>query len=209
MAVTLGRTTRTFTVALVLASSPGCSQLPSGVRPVGVDADQAAMNALEVYDSDGDHMLSRAELKPAPELALIYSSADSNGDTSLDHSELAKSFGTWANSSSGLTQQEFVVRIDGRPLSGATVVFTPASYLGDNIHEAIGVTGTNGGGQAGVAPDLMPDHLKAMRLLAPGLYRVSITHPTRSIPEQYNSRTQLGAKVPAEGQTLVWDLKSR
>ena len=45
----------------------------------------------------------------------------------------------------GLTRLGVQVRLDGRPLSGATVKLVPEKYLGSDIKAAVGVTGARGG----------------------------------------------------------------
>ena len=54
--------------------------------------------------------------------------------------EVAERFTVWASNPAAIMGNSYVVTLDGKPLSGATLTFVPESYLGENVKPATGDT---------------------------------------------------------------------
>jgi hypothetical protein len=105
----------------------------------------------------------------------------------------------------------FVVRVtlDGRPLNGATVTFTPEKFLGSHLKPAQGTTDSQGFARPTIDdPALRARHFAG----APyGLYRVEISS-NRPIPAKYNTQTTLGTEIAPGAMTadpIYFDLNTK
>jgi hypothetical protein len=117
---------------------------------------------------------------------------DRDGSGSIDRDEIAQRLAGLLKSRIGLTQLRARVTYRGRPLSGATVVFEPESYLGEEVQTAEGTTDSHGSAQMSIAQEHLPENVQNMRLVHCGTFKVRITHPKIKLPPQYNSETTLG-----------------
>jgi hypothetical protein len=129
------------TVALALALG-GCggsvtSQLPS------YDPEQAASVALELYDRNSDGTLVAEELRESPALAAGRPRIDLNSDGAITAEEMKSRFAALAEQSDVIAL-DLRVTSNKRPLSGATVTFTPEPFMGDGLQSYSGVTTDHG-----------------------------------------------------------------
>lgn len=180
-----------FALSLIAA---GCSHEPSRVSAPNVDPDTAAAAALELYDSNHDGSLSKAELVKNPAVLLSFAAYDQNGDGAIGGDEFVARLSDLYGKRIGLTEVSSKVTYQGRPLKDAVVVFEPEPYLGEEIPEARGTTDANGTATMTIAAEYLPENLRARKrsLTKVGTYKVRITHPSVSLPDKYNTQTTLG-----------------
>jgi hypothetical protein len=197
---------------LTLSLVAGCSGQPGRVETPGVDADDAAQAALELYDENGNGELDGSELAASPSLTNASPSYDGNKDGSLSQAELVAGMQSWSQRGIGALSLPFLVRLNGRPLEGAQIKLIPEPFLADAVKPASGVSDGAGAGSLSIAeadrPSGFPKNLPVMQ---PGLYLVEITHPTVTIPPAYNASTTLGIEAGIAGQNpsgVTWDLQS-
>jgi hypothetical protein len=170
---------------IALAAFVGCNDGSYTVDPVAV-----SNAAIEQYDKSGDGLLDKTELVACP--ALAREVRDESKDSKLSAEEIGAQIKSMFGQNAGVTPLSCTVILDGSPLSGATVKFVPESFLGPEIPEATGVTNSAGSADLGISPDKLPKALRRHHVLRAGIYRVEITHPTRTIPAKYNTETELG-----------------
>lgn len=185
----------------------GCSSGPSALTPPRIDADAAAAEAMKQYDKNQDGVLADAELDAAPELKGAMRTLDENGDGKVTESEIAARIASWEASGVGATTVKCTVTLDGRPLSGATITFKPAAYLGDGLPEAFGATTLNGMANLSV-PKEKRVPADAPPGLAQGFYLVSISKVDggrEQIPAKYNEQTELGMEVSLQNPDMMSD----
>jgi hypothetical protein len=117
----------------------------------------------------------------------------------------------WLEQKVGIRSFQCVVKLDGRPLEGATVKFVPEPFMGGAVEEASGVTDAGGSAVLAIDDAKLPENLKGFRGMKPGFYMVQITHPDKSIPDRYNIATILGQEISSDlgSVNVVFDLKSR
>ena len=191
-------------VALVVS---GCSGKPARIRPPDVDADAAADAALEQMDKNQDGQLDDAELGASPGLVYVKAAYDGDQNGSLSRDEVAAGLRRWTEGDAGAVVVSYIVQMDGRAFPGAQVRAVPEPFLGDAIKPA-----TGDHGYLAVAPEDRPANAPNLPLILPGLYRIEITHPSRTVPAKYNSQTTLGLEVSSAlrtDQAVVWDLRSK
>src|SRR3954463_12235157 len=143
----------TAAVALPLTS---CNSGPARVGQPAIDAASAGKKALELYDKDGNGVISGAELTQAPALASALARLDTNSDKGVDAEEIAARVNKWKELRTGLVSVKCRVTLDGRPVEGAQVVFEPEPFLGEGIKPAIGVTNPFGDAAPTVAAEDRP-----------------------------------------------------
>ena len=198
--------------ALVL-SACGCSGGPGRIATPDVDADDAASQAIELYDKNADARLDASELAACPSLNAALPMYDADKDGSLAEAEIAAGIGSWAASGAGAIPLPFRVTLDGKPLAGAQLKLTPAPFLGDAVKPALGEADAAGGGTFTMAPEDRPANVpKSLPVMQPGLYRVEITHPTVQVPAKYNVETTLGVESAMASQNpagVNWALTTK
>jgi hypothetical protein len=199
-----------FLLALPVLVLPGCSSRPEAVGQLELDPDGAATKALQRYDRNSDGSLSKEEIAEVASLVSAFSRFDKNSDELLSKDELASRFRSWVESASAAASVPIRVWLDDQPLVGAEVTFEPESFLADEIPPASGMTSEGGHVVPTVAKDKLPDHLKHVDVMRLGLYRVKITHPSKSIPAKYNTNTTRGMEVHpgTQGGITEFRLKS-
>jgi EF hand len=205
------RLTWQICVALALGCV-GCSRGPSAIRPPKVNATAAAAAALEQYDHNGDGQLSKDEWMASPELAAVAKQYDKDNDGQLTADEIAAGIAGWQQAGVGARSVPFAVRLNDKPLAGATVRLIPPPFLGDATKEASGETNSGGSGQFNMKPEDRPANAPNMALMQPGLYRVEVTHPTVKVPAKYNTATTLGIEITSANPGLEgvkWSLSSK
>jgi hypothetical protein len=192
----------------------GCSDRPSAVELPSVDASDVAAYAMEHYDTDQDGAINAAEMAAnCPPLATALASYDADNNGQLSAQEIEERTDRLYGASAAHISVECTVTWSGRPLRGATVKFRPVEMLESSIKPAQGVTNDSGVARIAMPTDQLPDDLKDVPLMLPGLYYVEITHPSASVPARYNTETRLGFEVdPAQertGTSAWFDLKPK
>jgi hypothetical protein len=180
---------RLLSALLVLA---GCSRGPARVDAPSVDPESAADKAIELYDSNQDQSLSNEELADCPGILASLSLYDPDGNRRVDRHEIVQRLKELLKNRVGLTQLRSHVTFRGKPLVGATIVFEPEPYLGTEVEAARGTTNSHGSAQMSVSEDILPGHVRTMKLMHYGTYKVRITHPSIKLPAKYNTQTTLG-----------------
>jgi hypothetical protein len=94
-------------------------------------------------------------------------------------------------------------------LRGATIVLEPEPYLGEGIQRAEGVTDGAGSAGLGIPPEHVPKHLRRLKSVHYGTFKVRITHPTIKIPAKYNIDTQLGYETEPGNPYVRFALTSK
>jgi hypothetical protein len=177
---------------VLLLTSAGClDRGPEKIRPVAVDPASAAASAMEKYDANHDGSLDKSELAASPALAAWFSVSDDNKMT--EDAIATRLAGMFTGTS--LLGVDCQVLLDGRPLSQATVRLVPEDIFGDALQPAEGITDESGAARPTIAAEDLPQNLQGTPLMAPGLYRVEITHSQVSLPSRYNAATELGMAI--------------
>ena len=190
----------------------GCSSRPSRVATPDISADEASKTAFELYDSDADGQLSKTELQKCPPLLLKLQEIDANGDQQLSANEIRQRVDAWLETRVGLvTGYKCKVLENGRPLAGATIENIPDEFLGDAIKPASGTSDSGGIASLAVAENNLPTDLHGLRGVQLGMYRVRITHPTKSIPKNYNEETTLACEIYPSGdpEMMTYDIRTK
>jgi len=198
------------TANLSLLLFVGCTGKPSRIVPPAIDPDQAARLAIAEYDGDSDGLLSTGEMDRCAGLKRAVELYDTNRDQSVSADEIAVRIRMWQESKVGLMPLGCYVKINDQPLEGATVRFVPESFLGEAVKPASGITRASGAASISVADADLPDDQKGLSAVHVGVYKVEITHPNRTIPSRYNTRTTLGQEIARDNpdvmQGVVFDL---
>lgn len=201
-----------FVGCLSLSIFHGCSRRPSRVKPPRMNSKMAASEALREYDQDGDGALSPDELKEIPGILEAIENYDTDGDGNVSAAEIAGRIRPWQESRAGMMSLRCLVLLDGKPLDGATVLWKPEAFLGEDIKPASGVTGENGFANMGIDTSDLPSDQQVLVGVQFGIYKIEITHSDMSIPARYNTQTNLGREI-APGQAgldnIVFVLTSR
>jgi hypothetical protein len=178
----------------ILLVTAGCSQGPARIAAPNVDPESAADSAIELYDTDHDGSLKKAELAACPAVLAYLSLYDQNSDGLVSRDEFAARLNELYGKRVGLSHVDCQITFQGRPLQDAIVVFEPEPYLGDEIPAANAITGANGSAPMAVAAEYLPENLRARnrQLMKVGTYKVRITHPKIALPAKYNTNTTLG-----------------
>jgi len=173
-------------LAGLLIQGVGCSS-PGGsaIRAPSVDPQDAAGRALELYDTDGDGLLSEKELNACPGLLSALKRYDADGDSRISLEELAAKLDRVFASGTGMVSVRCSVIFRGRPLRGAHVRYVPEKFLGESVLPAEGTTDDTGDARLMVPDELMPQDQRGLRTMQPGVYRIEITHPNAKLPAKY------------------------
>jgi hypothetical protein len=184
-------------IALSILPLSACSSGKITIKQPNIDASAAGKMAIEMYDKNGDGVISGDELDHAPALKAALGNLDTNGDKAVSAEEVTARVNAWKAMKTGMTSLHCHVTLDGEPLTFATVTFEPESFLGDEIKSAIGTTNPFGD----VAPSIPKEQRSSPK--APGgahfgLYKVRISKiedGKETIPARYNTDTILGQEV--------------
>jgi hypothetical protein len=194
---------RLLTCGLILTG--GCSGGPSRVTPPDIDADDAAAEAMTLYDKDRDGSIAGSELEGAPALQAAMTTLDVNKDGRVQPDEIATRIESWsAGGGGGLTAFTGIVTLDGRPIEGATVTYDPEPFLGDEVKTAVGVTSALGMMSPTIPKDERPEPDWPAGIQT-GLFSVRISKEVggvESIPSKYNAETTLGQEVSADDPAI-------
>jgi hypothetical protein len=200
---------RLIALSVICAGVPGCSSGPPALRSPVLDPESAAEEAVALYDKDGDGILTADELKACPGILVSLEIYDQDGDGGVTESEIVARLSGFVERNVALSRLSATVRLDRRPLGGATIRLVPEPYLGEEIRQAVGTTRKGGSGSVAVADEDLPDNQKGIRGIHSGTYKVEITHPTISIPTKYNTETTLGYETRPGDPYVTFELKSR
>ncbi len=137
---------------------------------------------------------------------------DKNGDGQISKEEIESRVQQWIDSKVSILSFHCSVRLDGKPLEGATVRYIPESFMGGAVEEATGTTDASGAAVLAIDQEKLPAHLKGINGMRSGFYKIEITHPSTAIPAKYNTATTLGQEVASDGVgsiNVVHELTSR
>jgi hypothetical protein len=200
---------------LGIALLAGCSYQAAALDPVEIDASAASSGAIELYDKDGDGAIAGAELNAVPGIKKHLNMYDRDGDQRVTRDEIAERFAVWASNPLAIMGSAYVVTLDGKPLSGATMTFVPEPYLEPNVKPATGDTTEIGLTRPSHAPEHLPKTANGKTIygMTSGTFKIQITHPSQKIPAKYNTQTELGDEVAHDinptGAPLKINLTSR
>lgn len=199
-------------VALVALLASGCwMRGPARVHPPDFNP-AAGQDAMEKYDANGDGEVTGEELDAAPALKAAIEQLDQDSSGGVSAKEVNARVDRWLEDKIGLTSFTCTIRMDGRPLDGATVTMVPEEFLGEKVKPATGVTDANG-----VAILSIADPPQGASGVAAGFYRVEISKKEggqESIPAKYNTQTTLGQEVALDARGMeeggvTFELSSR
>jgi hypothetical protein len=170
---------------------------------------------MEMYDADADGKLSDEELRSVPGILKWKSLYDVNGDGFVTEVEVVERIAKCQADKIGFRSLSANVKLNGRPLSNVTVTLVPEAYLGDAIKPAAGVTNSYGSASLTVAPEDLPEAIKARGLnisgVYPGTYKIVLSDPRRPIPGTSRDGLPLGDEVANDtvDTSLTIELSSR
>lgn len=193
-------------LSIIAAALFGCSRGPTRFEAPEVDPAAAGGKAMELYDSNKDATLDKEELRQSPAILAKLAMWDLDGNGSVDQQEVEKHVAALFKSGTGGTKLRCAITYKGKPLPGATITLEPEPFLGGNVQTATGVTDGSGGTQLGIPPEFAPEHLRRIKTVHYGVFKVRVTHPTISIPEKYNVKTELGYETEPGVATVRYSL---
>ncbi|HEX6960651.1 MAG TPA: hypothetical protein VF175_02200 [Lacipirellula sp.] len=161
---------------------------------------------MQLYDANGDGSLSKEELVKAPGILARLEAYDANTNEAVEPEELQRHLERLLNRTGG-TQLNIIVLHKGRPLRGATVVMEPEPYLGDQIQKAEAVTDGAGVAEMAIPPEYAPEHLRRLKTVHYGTFKVRITHPSVQLPAKYNTETELGYETEPGKPSVTFSLQ--
>jgi hypothetical protein len=194
---------RLLVLVLVVA---GCSNSPERYQTPEVDVTNAAAQAIQLYDANRDDALDKNELAKCPGMLARLAAYDSDGSESVSAEEIESHLGRLLNGVGG-TQLTAAVYYKNRPLKGAKVVMEPEPYLGDAIQAAEGETDGSGTAKLGIPPEYAPEHLRRLKTVHYGTFKVRITHPSIELPAKYNTQTELGYETEPGNSRVTFALQ--
>ncbi len=184
-----------------LLAIAGCSDVPEPPPRFQIDPQQAAQEAMKLYDRNGDGALDAKELTASPPLRelLKHLKEKSPGHPdSLTAEDISGRLEEWVKAPATLCSGMVTVYLDGKRLEAATVTYDPEPFLGPSYHWHQGQT--NAAGMAVLDPELQeyPGDIYV------GLYRVRISkrvNGKESLPARYNTESELGREVVTQGDS--------
>src|SRR3954468_7907724 len=186
-----------FLAAVSCLSIAACNSGTITVKQPAIDAARAGKMAMEMYDTNGDGVVSGVELEHAPGLKAALGNLDTDGDKGVSAEEGTARVNAWKAMKTGTASARCHVTLDGEPLPSATVTFEPEQFLGDEIKTAIGTTNPFGDVVPSIPIEQRPDP-KMPSGAHFGLYKVRISkivNGKETIPSRYNSETILGQEI--------------
>lgn len=174
----------------------GCSDRSGRLLPPKIDADAAVEALIADYDTNKNAVIDGTEFDRIPAIKSAISKYDSNGDTQVTADEIRARIESWQIVPMATMPISCTVRLNRRPLPGATVVLEPEAPFAGSLKSASGTTDKGGFAQLSIEFEDQPDRI--VNGVQCGLYRVRITAPLgggRELPAKYNTSTQLGLEV--------------
>jgi hypothetical protein len=190
---------------LLLVATVSCQRGVTPVKQPSIDPLSAGKLAMEMYDTNGDGVVSGVELEKAPSLKAALPRLDTNGDKGVSADEVAERVKAWKAMKTGMASVRAHVTLDGQPLAGAKVVFEPESFLGDQVKKATSTTNQFGD----VAPVVAKEDRDNPTLpggVHLGLYKVRFSKQTNgkeTIPAKFNVETIVGQEVSNDEPGIV------
>jgi hypothetical protein len=174
----------------------GCNRRPGRVPTPTIDARAVGQSAIESLDVDGDSMLAEAELKRSPALMQKRKEIDVDRDGRVTANEIEQRILAWQATKVGfITGYKCRVLMGGKPLAGANIRLEPETFLNGAVKGASGTVAASGVASLAIAAEDLPADLRGLSGVQFGMYRVKISHPTKSLPERYASGAELGCEV--------------
>jgi hypothetical protein len=194
----------------IFAISTGCERVPPPVPRPPFRSQEAAAQALELYDTNKDGKISGAELDQAPGLNAALKVIGTNKESGITPEMIEFRVEKWIDSKIGRTSLSCLILHNGKPLEGATVKFIPEKFLAAYLkEEATGMS--NPTGMAMVSVPMQSGPYAAPPGIPPGMYRVEITKEGDNIPARYNTASELGQEVSLDNfemqKGIKFDLK--
>jgi hypothetical protein len=189
----------------VLSFVLGCSRGPSRVDAPDIDPADAADQAIDLYDANGDGNLDKSELAKCPGMLSEIASYDKDGSLSISSDEITRRLSELLKYGVGLTSLQCEVRTNGRPLKDAEVVSEPEPYLGEEVIAAKGITNGRGLVQMSIPAEQLPSAQQSLKAIHFGTYKVRINHP--KVPAKYNTDTTLGYETRSGDPFATFNLK--
>jgi hypothetical protein len=171
-------------------SFAGCNEAARDVSLRSVDSSVVAAQIIAMNDANKDGTLDKDELAQCKPLLRRIEIYDVDSSASLSLEEIAARLERLYTSGSMLVSLDCMVAYQGRPLSGALVVFHPIAMLEGLTLPAKGTTD-----ESGMVQLTISDDQKLSSAMQPGLYYVEITHPQKRLPNRYNVETELDFEV--------------
>ena len=173
----------------ILGCGDGSPDIPS-LSPAA-----AASQAMTDFDANGDGTLDAKELEKAPGLQAALKSIDKDNSKTISSAELQDRIEAYRKDAIAFIQLDVHVSLNGTPVDGAQVTFTPEAFMGTDVKTAAGLTNRGGSASLRVEGEEFPGaHC--------GIYRVRISKKNstgkESIPSRYNSETTLGQEVATD-----------
>jgi hypothetical protein len=131
---------------------------------------------------------------------------DSDGNGAVSSEEISTRLSALLKYGVGLTSLRCEVRMNGRPLQGADVLFEPEPYLGEEVKSARGKTNARGMAQMAIPAEELPASQQALKAIHFGTYKVRITHA--KAPPKYNAETTLGYETRSGDPFAAFNLKA-
>lgn len=206
MVLRMARFSMMALMAVYLSIPAGCMRQPSRIVPPSIDADNAGLKALEMYDNNKDGKISGAELDKVPALKDALPVLNSNTDKGVAAADITARIKAWQETKVGRMTLSCLITRNGKPLEGAEVKFVPEKFLGDNVPVCTGTT--KGDGYAMISVPLSgPEDYPGV---PPGYYRVEITKAGENIAAKYNTQTIYGVEIAPDtrrSSDLIFDVK--
>jgi hypothetical protein len=183
---------------LALVAIAGCADEPAAPPRFQINPQQAAQEALKLYDKNGDGTLDAKELKASPplwDLLQNLKSQSSGHPDTLNAEDISGRLEEWVKNPTTLLPAMAIVYLDGKPLPGATVTLEPEPFLGPSYRSHQGQT--NGAGITQMDPDLK----EFGSGIYVGLYKVRISKLVdgkETLPARYNKETELGVELATD-----------
>jgi len=181
---------------LLFIACCGCSGKAARVKPPGINPQQAAAAAMEMFDANGDGALAADELDKSPGIRSALETIDANSDGQVSADELATRIRSWIDSKVGVAPAVFTLKKGNTPVGNAEVVLEPEPFLSEFVETATGTTDIFGV----VAPLSIPGGMQV------GLFRIRVSQKDgggkEQLPAKYNTETTLGAEVHAQSPAL-------
>jgi hypothetical protein len=181
-----------FFLVIGLSLVAGCSWSEPRLDAPSLDPTEAGELALAAYDANNDGAIAGAELDQSPGLKAALPQVDTDGDQRITASEVEARVQRYVDDRVALTPVICQVKLNGQPLSDASVKLLPEKFLGDAVRPAEGTTDSNGLCSLRIPGEEFPG-------CNCGIYRVEVSKKNPAgqelLPARYNSRTTLGGDV--------------
>lgn len=177
---------------------PGCDSPPPAVEIPKFNPAEASAKALADYDANKDGSLDKKELEKVPGILRHMDIWDTDNDGKVSGVEIQARVAKYVSQGTGIMGYICQITLDGKPLEGADVLFTPEPFLGPLLKPGTSKTGFDGTASPSIAKADLPEGQTDISGMRNGVYKIEVTHPTKKIPDRYNTKTTLGVEVSIE-----------